>query len=405
MKMLEGVKVLDFTINAAGPIVGAYFADYGAEVVKIEPPGGEAGRRFAYYVGGMSTYACGKDRGKKSIEMNLKDPEAIALIKKILPEYDVVLQSFKPGAMEKLGLGYEDLKAIKPDIIYCSLTAFGCKPSKYEFKPAYDICAVAMSGLNDQTGFPDGGPTRLGSVIGDMCGAEAMFCSALLAIWHHMKTGEGQFIDMSLLRNMIHLNNATLSLMNKRGHVQSRSGNHNANMSPYGIYTGKTASMVIAAVSPSTWNPLCDVMGREDLKPDPRTKDLPSRKENHKFVEDTITDWLMTFDDTKEAYKLLEDAGVPVCEVMTAQEVWENEEYHRLGWWHDFPMYSPEWDKGGIATNRHCPFFADFSAVSEEDRPYNIAPRVGENNMEIMTKWGVSEDKAREMLTRWGSKV
>ena len=220
-----------------------------------------------------------------------------------------------------------------------------------------------------------------------------------------MKTGEGQFIDMSLLRNMIHLNNATLSLMNKRGHVQSRSGNHNANMSPYGIYTGKTASMVIAAVSPSTWNPLCDVMGREDLKTDPRTKDLPSRKENHKFVEDTITDWLMTFDDTKEAYKLLEDAGVPVCEVMTAQEVWENEEYHRLGWWHDFPMYSPEWDKGGIATNRHCPFFADFSAVSEEDRPYNIAPRVGENNMEIMTKWGVSEDKAREMLTRWGSKV
>ena len=158
MKMLEGIKVLDFTINAAGPIVGAYFADYGAEVVKIEPPGGEAGRRFAYYVGGMSTYACGKDRGKKSIEMNLKDPEAIALIKKILPEYDVVLQSFKPGAMEKLGLGYEDLKAIKPDIIYCSLTAFGCKPSKYEFKPAYDICAVAMSGLNDQTGFPDGGP-------------------------------------------------------------------------------------------------------------------------------------------------------------------------------------------------------------------------------------------------------
>ena len=103
MKMLEGIKVLDFTINAAGPIVGAYFADYGAEVVKIEPPGGEAGRRFAYYVGGMSTYACGKDRGKKSIEMNLKDPEAIALIKKILPEYDVVLQSFKPGRDGKAG--------------------------------------------------------------------------------------------------------------------------------------------------------------------------------------------------------------------------------------------------------------------------------------------------------------
>ena len=109
--------------------------------------------------------------------------------------------------------------------------------------------------------------------------------------------------------------------------------------------------------------------------------------------------------NNEDALALFSEWGVPVCEVMTAQEVWENEEYHRLGWWHDFPMYSPEWDKGGIATNRHCPFFADFSAVSEEDRPYNIAPRVGENNMEIMTKWGVSEDKAREMLTRWGSKV
>ena len=404
-RMLEGVKVLDFTINAAGPIVGSYFADYGAEVVKIEPPGGEAGRRFAYYVGGMSTYACGKDRGKKSIEMNLKDPEAVKLILSILPEYDIVLQSFKPGVMEKMGLGYEAMKAVKPDIIYCSMTAFGSQPSKYMNKPAYDICAVAMSGLNDQTGFPDGPPVRIGSVIGDMCGAQAMFPAALMALYHHDVTGEGQYIDVSLLRNMIHLN-GSLECLNKKGHQQVRNGNHNSNQSPYGIYTGKTMSMVIAAVSPSTWNPLCDVMGREDLKTDARTKDLPSRTANHKFVEDTVTEWLMSFEDSKVAYDLLEKAGVPCSPVMTAAEVWNDEEYKRLGWWVDYPMYSPEWDNGGVATNRHCPYFADFSSIqSEADRPLVMAPRVGENNMEILTSWGKSEEEAKALLTKWGAKV
>jgi formyl-CoA transferase len=209
-KMLEGFKVLDFTINAAGPIVGSYFADYGADVVKIEPAGGEAGRKFAHFINGISTYSVGKDRGKRSIEMDLKDPVAIELIKANLHEYDVVINSFKPGVMDKLGLGYEDLKAVKPDIIYGSLSAFGSQPSKYMNKPAYDICAAAMSGVVDQTGEPDGNPTRIGSVISDMSGAEAFFAAVLLALLHHQRTGEGQFIDVSLLRNMIHLNAAAV---------------------------------------------------------------------------------------------------------------------------------------------------------------------------------------------------
>lgn len=404
MKMLEGYKVLDFSINAAGPIVGSYFADYGAEVIKVDPPGGEAGRKFLYYSNGMSTYACGKDRGKKSIELNLKDPKAVQLIKDNIHKFDVVLNSFKPGVMEKLGLGYEDLKAVKPDIIYCALTAYGSKPGIYRDKPAYDICAVAMSGLVDQTGEPDGPPTRIGSVIGDMCGAEAMFSAALLAVLHHERTGEGQFVDVSLLRNMIHLN-ASLQNQNKRGLVQSRSGNHNSNMSPYGIYTGKTSSMVIAAVSPSTWNPLCDVIGRPDLKTHPDFFDLPHRREHHKEVETIITDWLMTFDNTDEAYKLLEDAGVPVCPVLTAQQVWTNEEFQRLGWWTEFPMYEEWKDDPNVASNKHCTYFADFSSTDENPdlRAPKPAPRCGEQSYEILADWGVSESEAKELLTKWGA--
>lgn len=116
MKMLEGVRVLDFTTNAAGPIVGSYFADYGAEVIKVEVPGGEAGRRFAYVANGISTYACGKDRGKKSIEIKLSDPAAQKLILEQVKNFDIVLVSNKPGFMEKFGLGYEEMRKVNPGI-------------------------------------------------------------------------------------------------------------------------------------------------------------------------------------------------------------------------------------------------------------------------------------------------
>ena len=297
MKMLEGVKVLDFTTNAAGPIVGAYFADYGAEVIKVEVPGGEAGRRFAYYAGGMSTYACGKDRGKKSIEMKLSDPAAQKLILEQVKNFDIVLVSNKPGFMEKFGLGYEDMRKVNPGIIYASLTPFGVKPSKYSNKPSYDICAVAMSGINAQTGEADGAPTRIGSVIGDTSGAEAFFASTLLAYIHKLKTGRGQFVDFSLVRNVLHINSSTLQIHNHKGHIQSRSGNHNTNLCPYGIYTGKTMSMVIGAVSPATWNALCDCMGKPEYKEDPRFVTMPDRCKHHTLVEQIITDWINTFDD------------------------------------------------------------------------------------------------------------
>lgn len=398
MKMLEGVRVLDFTTNAAGPIVGSYFADYGAEVIKVEVPGGEAGRRFAYVANGISTYACGKDRGKKSIEMKLSDPAAQKLILEQVKNFDIVLVSNKPGFMEKFGLGYEEMRKVNPGIIYASLTPFGVKPSKYSNKPSYDICAVAMSGINAQTGEADGAPTRIGSVIGDTSGAEGMFASTLLAYIHKLKTGRGQFVDFSLVRNVLHINSSTLQIHNHMGHIQGRSGNHNANLCPYGIYTGKTMSMVIGAVSPATWNALCDCMGHPEYKDDPRFVTMPDRCKHHTLVEQIITDWINTFDDSKEAYDKLDAAGVPCCPVLTPEEAWKDEEYNRLGWWVNFPMY-PEWEGTDVASNKHCAYFADFSDVSDEDRRPQLAPRIGENSYEILESWARAKRKQRLCLS------
>ena len=403
MKMLEGVRVLDFTTNAAGPIVGSYFADYGAEVIKVEVPGGEAGRRFAYVANGISTYACGKDRGKKSIEIKLSDPAAQKLILEQVKNFDIVLVSNKPGFMEKFGLGYEEMRKVNPGIIYASLTPFGVKPSKYSNKPSYDICAVAMSGINAQTGEADGAPTRIGSVIGDTSGAEGMFASTLLAYIHKLKTGRGQFVDFSLVRNVLHINSSTLQRHNHMGHIQGRIGNHKANLCPYGIYTGKTMSMVIGAVSPATWNALCDCMGHPEYKEDPRFVTMPDRCKHHTLVEQIITDWINTFDDSKEAYDKLDAAGVPCCPVLTPEEAWEDEEYNRLGWWVNFPMY-PEWEGTDVASNKHCAYFADFSDVSDEDRRPQLAPRIGENSYEILESWGKSKEEAKALLEQWGAK-
>lgn len=365
MKMLEGIKVLDFTTNASGPKAGTYFADYGAEVVKVEVPGGEGGRKFAFYVNGISTYACGKDRGKKSVEIKLSDPDAQKLLLDVVKDYDVIISSNKPGFLEKFGLGYEDVKKVNPGIVYGALTPFGYKPNKYSDKPSYDICAVAMSGLNAQTGERDGNPTRIGSVIGDMIGAEGFFAALMLALFHKQRTGEGQFVDFSLVRNLVHIND-TLQYHNKKGHIQYRSGNHNSNMSPYGIYTGKTMSIVT-------------------------------------LVEQIITDWINTFDDSKEAYDKLDAAGVPCCPVLTPEEAWEDEEYNRLGWWVNFPMY-PEWEGTDVASNKHCAYFADFSDVSDEDRRPQLAPRIGENSYEILESWGKSKEEAKALLEQWGAK-
>ncbi|CCX71931.1 putative uncharacterized protein [Firmicutes bacterium CAG:555] len=403
MKMLEGIKVLDFTTNASGPKAATYLADYGAEVVKVEVPGGEGGRKFAFYVNGISTYACGKDRGKKSIEIKLSDPDAQKLLLDVAKDYDVIISSNKPGFLEKFGLGYEDVKKVNPGIVYAALTPFGYKPNKYSDKPSYDICAVAMSGLNAQTGERDGNPTRIGSVIGDMIGAEGFFAAIMLALFHKQRTGEGQFVDFSLVRNLVHIND-TLQYHNKKGHIQYRSGNHNANMSPYGIYTGKTMSIVIGAVAPSTWNPLCDCMNRPDLKTDPEFATLPMRSKNHLKVEQIITDWLMTFDNTRDAYEMMEKAGVAVAPVMTAEEVWDDEEYNRLGWWVNFPMY-PEWEGTDIISNKHCAYFADFSSIDEhpENRPANISTRIGENNYEVLEEWGKTKEEAKALLEKWGA--
>ena len=202
--MLDGIKVLDFTTNAAGPTAGGMMTDYGAYVVKIErPKTGADERTFGVQVeGGKSLLCAWFNRGKKSVTMDLKDPEAIAIIKRMVVDFDVLIENNRPGVMKKLGLDYETLHAINPRLVYCSLSAFG-QTGPYAKKPGYDILAQAMSGMMDVTGEKNGPPMKHGTTLGDYFGGVNAYASIVTALIYQQRTGIGQHIDVSLLQGLI----------------------------------------------------------------------------------------------------------------------------------------------------------------------------------------------------------
>ena len=202
-QVYENLKVLDVTNNYAGPMAGAMLADYGAEVWHVEKPVlGDDNRYFPPIIDGISINYCTSNRGKKSVVLDLKDPRGAEAFRKLAAQADVLLESYRPGVMKKLGLDYETLKEINPRLIYCSISAYG-QEGPYANRPGYDVIAQAVSGMMEMTGEPDGAPTKIGSAIGDWMGALNAFGCIGTALYYRSETGEGQHIDISLARSLM----------------------------------------------------------------------------------------------------------------------------------------------------------------------------------------------------------
>ena len=190
---LSGVRVLDFTRVLAGPYCTAMMADLGAEVIKIEAPHGDDYRHIGPFQEGESLLFQAVNRGKRSIALDLKQAEAIETVKALLADCDVLIENFRPGVMDKLGLGYDTLRAAFPHLIYVSVSGFGQTGSNTA-KPAYDIIIQAMSGLMDVTGEPDGTPTMIGEALGDVAGGLFAAWGTMVALFDHSRTGKGRRI-------------------------------------------------------------------------------------------------------------------------------------------------------------------------------------------------------------------
>lgn len=321
---LEHIKVLDFTRVLAGPYCTMLLADMGAEVIKIEKPGtGDDTRGFGPYQNNESGYFMFLNRGKKSIELNLKSNESIELLKELIKEADVVIENFRPGVMKKLGLDYEKVKQLNPGIIYASISGFG-QYGPYSARPAYDLVAQAMGGLASITGHPQQPPTRVGSSIGDMSAALYTAYGIMVALFHRQRTGEGQYIDVAMVDSIFSLLESNVMRYTIEGTVPERIGSRHPISSPFDIFKAQDGYIVIAVANDSLFKRLCSIMGRPELEQDERFCKDALRTKHVDELKLIIEDWLQAY-TVEEAVEMMNNGGVPSSPILNIQEICEDD--------------------------------------------------------------------------------
>lgn len=316
---LNGVRVLDLTRVLAGPFCTMMLADMGAEVIKIEQPGsGDDSRRFGPFVNGESAYYMNLNRNKKGITLNLKG-KGKGLLLEMVKHADIIMENYRPGTMEKLGLGYEDLKKVNPRIVYGAISGFGHE-GPYSQRPGYDIIGQAMGGLMSTTGWTGGEPTRTGTAMGDVLAGLSAASAVLAALRYAEKTGIGQKVDIALVDSVV----ASLEIINQiylvTGRVPERIGNRYESCYPYDSFRTKDGSMVIGAANDKLWQLTCKVMGDAALAYKAEYNTNPKRVECHAELKLLVEAWTLT-QTTQEAVDKLLEAGVPAAPINTIDQV------------------------------------------------------------------------------------
>ena len=286
---LAGIRVLDFTRVLAGPAASLALADLGAEVIKIEPPGtGDETRNFPPTRDGESHYYLSVNRGKKSIVIDLKSPEGLALARDLAAKCDVLIENYRPGVMDRLGLGYDALSAINPRLIYCAISGYG-QTGPLKDRPSFDIVLQAMSGALSMNGEPGGLPTKLGIPLGDLVGGINGPIGVLSALYERERTGKGRMIDVSLMDGLLGMLGYIAQLAFFTGQDPARQGSQHPNLVPYGIFPASDGSIVIACLTPGFWGKICVSIGRPELTDDPRYDTLEKRRDARDEVNAAVS--------------------------------------------------------------------------------------------------------------------
>jgi crotonobetainyl-CoA:carnitine CoA-transferase CaiB-like acyl-CoA transferase len=318
---LAGVRVLDFTRVLAGPAASLALADLGAEVIKIEPPGtGDETRTFPPTRDGESHYFLSVNRGKRSVVIDLKNPEGVQLAKDLAARCDIVLENYRPGVMDRLGLGYETLARINPRLIYCAISGYG-QTGPLRSNPSFDIVLQAMSGALSMNGDADGLPTKLGIPLGDLVGGINGPIGVLAALYERERTGRGRYIDVSLMDGLIGMLGYIAQLAFFTGADPQRQGSQHPNLVPYGIFPAKDdGSIVIACLTPGFWGRICRSIGRPELTDDPRYDTLEKRRDARNEVNEIVAEFTRrhTVDELVETFTKAEVPHAPILGVLEA---------------------------------------------------------------------------------------
>lgn len=287
---LDGITILDLTVMTAGPVGTMLLGDLGADVIKVEEPqGGDLARGLGtQFVAGESVQFLSQNRNKRSIRLDLKSPRGREVFMRLAASADVVVENFRPGTVDRLGIGYEDVKAVNPSVIYASVSAFG-QEGPYAGWPANDPIVQAVAGLMDMTGEAGGRPVRVGAPLPDFGAAAMLAFGITAALLHRERHGEGQRLDTSLLAATLFSTIPRDGEAIRSGRAPERLGSGHPTMVPYRVYPGNDGRFFFAAAfTPKFWSNLCQAIGRPDLAADPRFQDNRARTAHREALDSIL---------------------------------------------------------------------------------------------------------------------
>jgi crotonobetainyl-CoA:carnitine CoA-transferase CaiB-like acyl-CoA transferase len=322
--------VIDLTRVLAGPFCSMILGDMGAEVIKVEEPGkGDDTRSWPPFSSGESTYFMSVNRNKKSLTVNLKAPAGRDLLKRLAKKSDVVLENFRTGTMEKLGLGYAALRKVNPRLIYCAISGFG-ESGPESSRAGYDLVVQAESGVMDITGFPDGPPVKVGNSIADLVAGMSAAHGITLALLSRGKTRRGQKVEIAMLDVMASLLTYQAGMYFNAGRTPTRRGNEHPSIVPYEVFKASDAYLTLGVANNSLWERCCTALERPDLVRDPRYAKESARVEQRATLIPLLNEVIGTR-TAEEWMKRFEAAGVPAGRIRTVAEVCESDHLKARG--------------------------------------------------------------------------
>ena len=369
---LENIRVVEFTQVISGSIAGMLMGDLGAEVIKIEKPvEGDFYREQALKVNGISTMFPAYNRNKKSLAIDIRQPAAQEAIRDLIKTADIVIENFRPGIMAKNGLGYEDLKKVKPDIIMVSISGFG-QSGPSSSKPAFDMTISAMSGLMSVNGTP-GNPTKMGPAVVDFLSGIYGAIGAMSALRYRDINGVGQHVDVAMVDAAISILDAFMAQYRFTGIEPKANGNRRAGYAPVNAYPTADGAVFISASMNKHWQALARVMGREDLLAEEKYAVPEGRKQDEEYLENAVAQWAKQH-TTAEIVTQLDAVSCPCAPVNSISGVMQDEQicYRKSILEFDYPGL------GSYPVAAHVPKYSEMEVNTQR------APLLGEHNEEIL---------------------
>ncbi len=377
---LNGIRVLDLTRVLAGPYCTALLADLGAEVIKVETPQGDDYRQVPPISEGTGGLFRLLNRGKRSLALDLRSDRGRGIVRELALGSDILVENFRPGVMDSMGLGYDGLADGNPGLVQVSISGFG-RNSPMGDLPAYDLVVQAMTGFMDLTGDPDGPPMMTGESVADL--ASGLFASwaALAALLARAQSGRGQFVDVAMYDCLFNLMPAGLAQHLYGDRAPTRVGNRHALGAPFGVFRAADGHFTIAVLNPRQFSRLAGAMGRPELAQDPRFSDNAARHDNHAALKSLIEDWSGAL-PVADALGRLRACDVPASPILTLPEAASGPQVAARALLPDVPGVSGETERVMAQPVR----FAAMPAA-----PAAAAPALGADGPEILaTRLGLS---------------